>query len=395
MFNRMLGGILLIVGTSIGGGMLALPVVAAQTGFFTACGLMIGVWALMTLSALWILEVNLWLPAGSNLISMAKATLGVGGAAIAWLAYLLLLYCLLSVYIAGGADVIASIFSNLHIRPFASVLVFIFILGAVVACGVRSVDWVNRGLLSIKLASFVLLVGLTFPYIQFSRLIHIKVALLSIAIMPVITSFGYAIIIPSLRVYLHSDRIRLRRMIIFSSLLPLFCYLLWVFVTLGAVSLTGAHGLVHMLNSGHAASELMQALGAISHTSVIDHLSNLFTAICVGTSFLGVSLAMCHFLHDGLAVPVTNPGKILILGIAYLPPMLLVLFFPNVFIMGLHYAGICCVVLLMLLPALMVYVGRYHKPQLSQETQPLGGSKPVVLLVAAVALALIIFELFH
>ncbi len=36
MHSRFLGGILLIVGTSIGGGMLALPIANAASGFWTS-----------------------------------------------------------------------------------------------------------------------------------------------------------------------------------------------------------------------------------------------------------------------------------------------------------------------------------------------------------------------
>ena len=42
MNSKVLGGILLIVGTSIGGGMLALPLATAEGGFIGALVLLIG-----------------------------------------------------------------------------------------------------------------------------------------------------------------------------------------------------------------------------------------------------------------------------------------------------------------------------------------------------------------
>src|SRR5262245_54256588 len=104
MDTKLLGGILLIVGTAIGGGMLALPIATAHTGFINSSLLLFACWAVMTLGSFLIFEVNLWLAAESNLVSMAKATLGKGGQLVAWLANLLLLYSLLSAYIAGGGD---------------------------------------------------------------------------------------------------------------------------------------------------------------------------------------------------------------------------------------------------------------------------------------------------
>ena len=86
---KLIGGILLIVGTSIGGGMLALPLSAAPGGFVSSSLLLFGCWLVMTFSAFLILEVNLRFPAGSNFISMAQGTLGKAGAWFAWLIYLL------------------------------------------------------------------------------------------------------------------------------------------------------------------------------------------------------------------------------------------------------------------------------------------------------------------
>jgi tyrosine-specific transport protein len=84
MRSKFIGGVLLIVGTSIGGGMLALPVVNAASGFWQSSLLLILCWALMTVGALFILEVNLYLPPGKNMVSMAAATLGKPGLIVAY-----------------------------------------------------------------------------------------------------------------------------------------------------------------------------------------------------------------------------------------------------------------------------------------------------------------------
>ena len=70
----------------------------------------------MTIGALLVLEVNLRLPPGSNMITMAKSTLGLPGQIIAWISYLLLLYSLLSAYIAGGSDIFQAILLNINIK---------------------------------------------------------------------------------------------------------------------------------------------------------------------------------------------------------------------------------------------------------------------------------------
>src|SRR5687767_12890429 len=102
MNTKLIGGILLIVGTAIGGGMLALPIAASQMGFVYSSLMLLVCWVIMTFSAFLVLEVNLWLPANSNIISMAKVTLGKSGQAVAWVTYLLLFYSLIAAYMAGG-----------------------------------------------------------------------------------------------------------------------------------------------------------------------------------------------------------------------------------------------------------------------------------------------------
>src|SRR5579862_2363513 len=112
MNSKLIGGILLVTGTTIGAGMLALPIATAQLGFWGSLVLLIVGWAIMVSSAFLFLEVNLWLPANTNFISMAGATLGKGGQIITWLVYLMLMYSILSAYMDGGGDLLHYVFTT-------------------------------------------------------------------------------------------------------------------------------------------------------------------------------------------------------------------------------------------------------------------------------------------
>ena len=52
MKSRLIGCTLLVIGTSIGGGMLALPVITAAGGFLKSSLLLIFAWLTMTIGAL-------------------------------------------------------------------------------------------------------------------------------------------------------------------------------------------------------------------------------------------------------------------------------------------------------------------------------------------------------
>src|SRR5579872_3040752 len=128
MKSKTLGGILLIIGTTIGGGMLALPVVTAQSGFLGSIFLLIASWMIMTFCAFLILEVNLWLPAHSNIILMARSTLGNMGAVVAWICYLILFYCLLAAYVAGGSDILHGLMIAMGLSTPVSLDAILFLL---------------------------------------------------------------------------------------------------------------------------------------------------------------------------------------------------------------------------------------------------------------------------
>lgn len=75
MKNRTLGSILIVAGTTIGAGMLAMPLASAGVGFGVTFGLLITLWALMCYTALLLLEVYQHVPADMGLGSIAGRAL--------------------------------------------------------------------------------------------------------------------------------------------------------------------------------------------------------------------------------------------------------------------------------------------------------------------------------
>src|SRR3990167_6172182 len=127
--------------------MLALPVSTAAAGMTHSIVFLILCWLVMTTGALLILEVNMRLPVGSNMVSMAKSTLGISGQFLAWVSYLVLLYALLAAYISGGSDVLSKLleYVNVTLLNWQSAVLFTSIFSFVVYAGIKTVDYVNRG----------------------------------------------------------------------------------------------------------------------------------------------------------------------------------------------------------------------------------------------------------
>lgn len=392
MISKIIGGILLIIGTSIGGALLALPMATAGGGFLHSLSLFIGAWLAMTFGAFFILEINLWLPEHTNMVSMAKITLGSSGRIFTWIIYLLLLYALLSAYIAGGSDLVTQIFASIHwiIPQWLGGLIFVVVFGAAVHQGIRTVDRTNRALMTIKIAAYLLLVIFAVPHVQLPRLSQGELPLLSGALMVVVTSFGYATIIPSLRSYFNSNVKALRLSIAIGSAIPLVCYLLWDFAVQGSIDRSQ---LMQMAHSPHAVSDLTSSLST-SGSHILASTAHLFTAICVATAFLGVSLCLWDFLADGMRVnKQTQRGRWQITITTLLPPLLIVLFWPGIFVKALAYAGVLCVVLLMLLPGLMTWSGRYLKK--SASGYQVWGGRTVLGIEIILSAALVVYGLFE
>ncbi len=391
--SRFIGGILLIVGTSIGGGMLALPVSTAEVGFSNTLLFLVLCWFIMTLGALLVLEVNLRLPAGSNMISMAKSTLGLPGQIIAWITYLLLLYTLLSAYISGGSDVFNGLLQRAHIiaPTWITSLLFTGIFSLVVYNGIRSVDMVNRGLMFGKLGVYVLLVFIISPQVDVSALSGGSVKAIGGCLLILVTSFGFASIVPSLREYFNDDIHALRKAIILGSFIPLTCYIIWNAVIMGVVSREGSDGLVALMSTDHVTSGLTNALSSAVHSKWITGFFGFFTSICMITAFLGVSIGLFDFLADGLNLKKTGTQGKGALALTFLPPLAIVLISPGIYLQALSYAGACCIILLLLLPSVMTW--RARRMETSPSIRLVPGGNVMLAVVALTAIFLLTLAL--
>lgn len=358
--SKLIGGILLIIGTSIGGGMLALPVATAAAGISYSIIFLILCWLIMTAGALLILEVNLRLPAGSNMVSMARSTLGFPGQCIAWITYLFFLYTLLAAYISGGSDVFQDLLHKAHIDipGWLTSTLFTLLFSLVIYSGIRAVDFVNRGLMFGKLGVYLLLVVIISPHIHASTWQGGTFATISGSLMILITSFGFASIVPSLREYFNDDIEALRKVIVYGSLIPLLCYIVWEAVIMGVIHREGSYGLLSLVGSEHATSGLTAALSLAVGNTWITAFFGFFTSICMITAFLGVSLGLFDFLADGLKLAKQGIQKKYTLVLTFTPPLAVVLINPGIYLKALSYAGICCVILLLLMPVMMAWRGR-------------------------------------
>lgn len=364
MNNKILASIFMILGTSVGAGMLALPIATATQNIWLTILMLAFCWLMMTSGALAILEVNLNMADGSNMITMAEQGLGKIGKWICWVIYLGLLYCLLCAYIAGTSDIFASLLKTIHIDFSHTIdtIIATSALGVIVYQGIHSVARLNKWLMFLKLSSYIILVGILFNHMHLPNLAEGNFQPHLNTLMVMITAYGFAIIVPSLRSYLNSNRSLLIKVLLLGSLMPFIIYLIWTLIIQGALPRTGSSGLIPMAQNNDTNSLLIQALVLISHNQFSAVLIKLFVSICALTSFLGVALSLTDCLADSLKLEKKGKQGLLVAGLTFVPPLVIVLFIPGMFLAGLSHAGVFCLWLLIAIPMVLVYRQRQQSP---------------------------------
>jgi tyrosine-specific transport protein len=355
--GSLLGGTLLVAGCCIGAGMLGLPVLSAQAGFQPSLIMFFLCWLFMLCTGLLLLEVNLWFGGEISIITMAKKTLGRTGQIVSWVVFLFLFYSLMVAYVAASGSLITDFIGETtghYWHHSVGSLLFCVLFGTLLYLGTGAVDWFNRLLMLGLILSYVCLVAVGASHVRQDLLQHRDWTAVTTVIPAVIISFGFHNLIPSLTTYFDSDVKRLKWAVILGSLIPLIIYLLWQWIILGIVPL---QEFKVALDKGEIATEALKS--AVGASWVVD-VAQAFAFFAIITSFLSVSLSFVDFLADGLGIKKTPKGKVVLALLVLGPPFLCALLYPDIFLKALNIAGgFGAVILFGILPALMVWKGRY------------------------------------
>ena len=354
--GSVVSGALLVAGTCIGGGMLALPVLTSLGGFIPSLALYFLCWLFMAGTALLYLEACLWLEGTPNIVSLARHALGKGGEAVAWVVYLFLFYCLTTAYVTGCGGFVTSLFGE-GIPHWLGSIVFVMVVAPVVYRGARAVDRVNLVLMVGLGCSYVLLLVQGLPHVKLDLLKHASWPLSLVALPIFFTSFAFQGIVPSLTSYLKRDPRKVRLAILWGSVIPLFVYAIWEGLILGIVPTYGPGSLFEALEAG---ANAIQPLKTVLGDPMIYIAGEFFALFALVTSFLGVTLGLLDFLADGLKVKKEGKGKLVLCLLVFIPPTALAMTSTHIFLSSLGLAGGYGVAMLLgVLPILIVWAGRY------------------------------------
>ena len=355
--NKTIGSTLLVAGTMIGAGMLAMPLTSAGIGFGFTLVLLLGLWALLTFSALLFVELYQTAESDAGIGTLAEQYFGKTGRIVATAVLIIFLYALIAAYISGGGSLLKDLLPE-SFGDKVSILLFTVIFGSFIVIGTHSVDKINRVLFFVMLAAFAVVLSLMLPEIKFDNLMATPIdnALIISASPVFFTAFGFHGSIPSLNKYLDGNVKALRISILAGSAITLFAYILWQMSTHGLLT---QNEFLQILKEDATLNGLVKATLAITGSNVIAGAVKLFSTLALVTSFLGVGLGLLECIEDLLKRSFNiSAGRISLGLMTFIPPLVFALFYPEGFILALGYAGQMFAFYAVVLPVSLVWKAR-------------------------------------
>ncbi|NDV23551.1 amino acid permease [Desulfovibrio sp. JC022] len=382
MNTKTLGAISVVAGTSIGAGMLGLPMTLGNLGFTTGACALVFMWVVAAYSALMLLEINLEFGKGVNFNFMTRKILGHTGQLIGTGSVFFLLYCLIVAYLSG----IGGLVSNaIGVEPRLGAAFFTAISIVVLVAGTHIVVQANKYLFILMIAAMFVCFGTLGGQMNLNFLSQGNPTpqALFVTFPVLITSFGYHVCIPSIVNYIGEDKKSLMRILLLGGALPSFCYLLWLFLSLGSTtpeqlaSITNVDALVDLISGG---------------TVWVQTVVSVFASLALITSFLGVSLSLFDLVAETFKRKDNCMGRIGTSLIVFLPPLGASMLAPDGFIAALAHAGAAFTVIAVLLPCIMIW--KMRAAGLNQKFRVFGG-RPAIVASFVCGLAIILANYVH
>lgn len=356
---RTFTGALLVAGTAIGGGMLALPVAGAPAGLIPSLFFMVIVWIAMTTTALCLVEIGFWMKkSDAHIITMASTILGEWGRWLMWCLFLFISYASLIAYTAGCGHLLASGLSALlgsEVSKTAGCWLFVFLFGPFLLGPRHILGKANDLLFALMIVAYVVIIGRGLPIVQMEYALRADWSYSYLAIPLLITAFSFQTMVPSLHPFLDHDKRSLRVAVILGTTIAFCVYALWQFVVYGSIPLEGESGLLHAFKEGEPATF---CLSKLTHSLMITYAASFFALFALTTSFFGMGIGLFDFLGDGLGISRKGKGAIALGLLILVPSLIFAISYERIFIVALDISGgFGDTILNGIMPLIMLWVG--------------------------------------
>jgi tyrosine-specific transport protein len=344
---------LLVVGNLVGAGVLALPVNTGLSGFLPSLILMLVFCGAMFYSAIVLAkEANKAHTETFNYPSLFHKYLGNTGKWIAILANLIILYGLLTAFITGGTSVIATLFNIPQVFHRWIALLFFSALVCIIMKGINVIVKFNAFFVTVVFISFFIITAMGFEHIKPQNLAYKDWRFLPCAIPIIVTAFHFHNIIPSVCKSLKWNNAMIIKTILAGMFIGLVIYVSWVLVGVGALPISnGDTSLIYAFNHNLPATIPMSKL---IFSPIFMLFAMIFSLVAITQSCIANSTGLLAFTEDLMVNQFKKTNKILKIIVAFAPPLIVSLVYPDIFLKALSIAGGFGIVLLFgILPAIL------------------------------------------
>ncbi len=368
--NKLVGTTLLVIGTTIGAGMLALPLTIGLLGLLWGSIALILLWAIMAYAALVTLEANLRQGKGLPINLLVRPYLGKLGEGIAASIALVLFWTLLTAYLTGMASLITSLSASMHFKAAHSLIVLggSLILGVILFIDIRYLDVINRIFVFTKCLAFLGMIALLLPVVQNVAPSTLSLNLdqlgpWALAIPVLFTAFGFHGSIHSLINYADQNVQVLKKAFVYGSLLSLIIYLTWIWVSIRAIQSHHPEVIAELSSGNFAMGTFMSLLGQSSSQTWLPICTWVFSLLAIASSALGVSLGLFDLFLEKMRPLLSSKAhqKLLALVLTLLIPTSSALISQDAFIAVIRFAAIFLSFIALIFPAWIVICGRLRK----------------------------------
>ena len=346
---------LLVSGNLIGAGILGIPISAGLDGFIPSILAMLVFGSAMFFTA-YVLgkEVCETREITFNYPSLYQKYLKSFGKWIAVATNMLILYGLLVAYITGGSQIIASLFGD-KIPIIYIQIVFFTIVTTLTLAGVEMVRKYNIVLMVFLWGAFAYLVFVGQFKVVPSRLAYTDWCFLPAALPIILTSFHFHNIIPTISKRMNWQLKYIVIAMIIGMIIGFTMNALWLETGVGMLPLsTGKHSILHSYLHG---LPITVQIFSIIKSKIFIAASLAFALLAIMTSYFANGLGLLDFSVDLTVSIFGKHNKALTILVTFLPPFLISILYPAIFLKAINIVGgVGIVILFGILPCFIAYI---------------------------------------
>jgi len=356
-------GTMIISGTIIGAGMFSLPIVMSGAWFSWSTLILLFSWFCMLLSGLLYLESSQHYPEGANFSTVTRDLLGSKWNVINGITIAFVLGILTYAYISASGSILHHTFASA--LPWLSQrmagFLFTLLLAVFIWLGTAVVSRMTFIFLFAKLAAFLLTFGGLLWHVQVDNLLNTQQSGASyfpyiFMVLPFcLASFGYHGNISGLVSYYRQDAAKVRKCLIYGTLIALAIYFVWLISAMGNIQRAK---FIDIAQAGGNIDALVATFGDLISSPWLSVLLLLFSNFAVASSFLGVSLGLFDYLADLFGMANNAVGRLKTTLMTFAVPLTASLIYPNGFLHAIGYAGLAATLWAVITPALLAFKAR-------------------------------------